>query len=190
MCRPGGPCTLPDGKGKAWCLLVGLLPVALVHALPGQWGQHLESAHGSPRVAAICKLPGLQGQCLAPACESHGQLTSVPPGTAEDSKTWCGELEVISSIQVKTLSKQLNKTFWAPSERSLCQEISKLQWYDPTVGEFHLSGPESPHLDRSHVLLDYLVKDLSNHTAGSSQKKSLILAALGISQLFLTKKQP
>lgn len=71
---------------------------------------------------------------------------------------------------MKTLSKQLNKTFWAPSERSLCQEIYRLQWYDPTVGEFHLSGPESPHLDSPTEHVISLVKDLKSHCRLKSEE--------------------
>lgn len=81
---------------------------------------------------------------------------------------WYGDWEVILSIQVKALSKQLNNPFWAPRERTLSGNLqATVVW--SYVGKFYHSGPQSPQLDSAAEHMIYLVEDFSKHTAGSSE---------------------
>ena len=56
-----------DGGASTWHLLTGLVAAAVACAFPGQWGQSLVSAHGSPRGSCSLSSPGTVGAGLA-AC--------------------------------------------------------------------------------------------------------------------------
>ena len=157
------------GRDRAWCLISGLLQVTLVCTFPIQHRKGSTLSHWSSRGSCYPCTPGAGGQLLASTLRSprdgwaavHTLLLQwgwslVPVWSLEWAAAphalqewggqwnfWCGDWEVILSIQVKTLSNS-----WiilsGLQEGELCQEISKQQQYDPMLANFTFLGL-SPH---------------------------------------------
>ena len=161
------------GRDRAWCLISGLLQVTLVCTFPIQHRKGSTLSHWSSRGSCYPCTPGAGGQLLPSTLRSprdgwaavHTLLLQwgwslVPVWSLEWAAApnalqewggqwnfWCGDWEVILSIQVKTLSKQLNNPFWAPRGRTLSGNLQATTVWS-YVGKFYLSGPQSPQLDR------------------------------------------